>query len=597
MTYAEFGREVEKCRNVLASHNIGVNDKVALISDNRVEWAVTFFAANSLGAQIIPMYQVQAEKDWKYIVTDSEAKLIITATEAIYEKTKSYINAVGNVRSVLCFDADADYLHSYKRWMKQAEGAPATPAVLPTLDTITTIIYTSGTTGNPKGVNLSHRNIIANVTGVVSLMPHDEAMEENKSLCFLPWAHVFGLTCELFTFINQGSSIAICPSREELLECFQIVRPTHLVSVPALFNRIYDGVHAKVGEAPPLRQKIFHAAMAAARERNHKLEYGESVSPWLEFKFKVADKIVMSKLREVMGGKLRHIASGGAASSPKVVRFFEDISVPVLEGYGLTETSPVITAGVPAWSGRRLGYTGVAIQGVNLKIIAPGSTEEVPLGEEGEICCAGDSVMVGYRNNEEANKEVFFHLNGERFFRTGDLGVIHEGKFLKITGRIKELYKLENGKYITPVPLEDTICRSRFILQTMLFGANRVFNVALIVPDFDQLLPWAKKNNLVDENANVIDLEFRKNLLKNDAVVNLLQSEIMHASSTMKNFERVVRWAPVVEPFSQANNMLTPKMSMKRNVIVKEYGGVIEALYADAPGAGHTVLYQKRGAE
>lgn len=594
MTYGEFGREVDKCRSVLASHNVGVDDKVAMISDNRVEWAVTYFAANSLGAQIIPMYQVQAEKDWKYIVTDSEAKLLITATEEIYEKTKSYVNSVGNVQSILCFDAGDDYMHSYKRWMTQVKDEDIPAPVYPTLDDLTTIIYTSGTTGNPKGVNLSHRNIISNVHGLITMKPHDMELGDNRSLCFLPWAHVFGLTCELFCFIDQGSSIAICPSREELLECFQIVKPTHLLSVPALFNRIYDGVHNKVSEAPALRQKIFHTAMAIARERNHKLEFHEPVSSWLEFKFKLADKIVMSKLREVMGGKLRHIASGGAASSPKVIAFFEDIGIPVMEGYGLTETAPVLTAGVPGWEGRRLGFTGVALDGVTLKIVDPETLEEVPLGEEGEVCGAGDSIMVGYRNNEEANKEVFFNMNGQKFFRTGDLGYIHDGRFLKITGRIKELYKLENGKYITPVPLEDTICRSRFILQTMLHGANRVYNVALIVPDFEQLFPWAAKQGLVEEGADIHNLEIRKNLMENDEVVKLFQSEIAHACSTMKNFERVVQWTPIIEPFTQMNNMITPKMSMKRNVISKAYNDVIEGMYNPDSGIGFSVLHQKK---
>ena len=372
------------------------------------------------------------------------------------------------------------------------------------------------------------------------------------------------------------------------------MKPTHLLSVPALFNRIYDGVHNKVGEAPALRQKIFHTAMAVARERNQKLEFHEPVSPWLETKFKIADKIVMSKLREVMGGQLRHIASGGAASSLKVIRFFEDIGIPVMEGYGLTETAPVMTAGIPGWEGRRLGYTGVALEGVTVKIVDPVTLEEVPEGEEGEVCGAGDSIMVGYRNNEKANKEVFFHMNGQKFFRTGDLGLMHEGKYLKITGRIKELYKLENGKYITPVPLEDVLCRSRFILQTMLYGANRVYNVALIVPDFEQLLPWAIKEGLAEEGADMMDMELRTNLMKSEEVVKLFQSEIMHASSTMKSFERVVQWAPIVDPFSQMNNMLTPKMSMKRNIITKAYEETIEGLYTDGSEVGYTVMYQKK---
>eukprot|EP00604_Paraphysomonas_vestita_P000988 CAMPEP_0174819148 /NCGR_PEP_ID=MMETSP1107-20130205/2198_1 /TAXON_ID=36770 /ORGANISM="Paraphysomonas vestita, Strain GFlagA" /LENGTH=397 /DNA_ID=CAMNT_0016032091 /DNA_START=767 /DNA_END=1960 /DNA_ORIENTATION=- len=387
--------------------------------------------------------------------------------------------------------------------------------------------------------------------------------------------------------------MALCPNREEILEAFNVAKPNVLLSVPALFNRIYDGVHAKVGAGSPIRQKIFHGALAIARERNHRLEYGQSVSAWLDFKHKIADKIVFSKIREVLGGRLQYIGSGGAATSLKVIQFFEDIGVPILEGYGLTETSPVISASADVWEKRRLGCAGVPLYNVTVKIFDPSSQEEVPLGQEGEICVSGNSVMVGYRNNPEANAEVFFDYHGMRFFHTGDLGMIVDGKFLKVTGRIKELYKLENGKYVTPTPLEDTLCRSQFILQSMIYGSNRKYNVALIVPDFQQLSDWIKKTPGIPQ-LDLSTPEAQLNVFKNESIIKLFNSEIVAAGSTMKSFERIHRWMPIIEPFSQENQLMTPKMSLRRNVIFKKYEKDIEEMYG-ANSRGFVSMHETPG--
>eukprot|EP00602_Paraphysomonas_sp_CaronLab_P006947 CAMPEP_0185024962 /NCGR_PEP_ID=MMETSP1103-20130426/8109_1 /TAXON_ID=36769 /ORGANISM="Paraphysomonas bandaiensis, Strain Caron Lab Isolate" /LENGTH=588 /DNA_ID=CAMNT_0027558063 /DNA_START=257 /DNA_END=2023 /DNA_ORIENTATION=+ len=588
MTFKDFGKEVDKFRGVLAKHNIGANDKISLISNNRVEWATAVYAANSLGAQLVPMYEAQAEKDWKYIIQDSESKMVLVATEQIYEKTESYVNKFGHVESVLCFDSSDEYMHSYKRWMNMVEDADIPEAVIPSKDDLTCIIYTSGTTGNPKGVNLSHHNIVSNLYGLKHLQAHN-LEKQNVSLCFLPWSHVYGLTCELHAFVAQGSTLALCPNREELLEAFAIVKPNMLMSVPALFNKIYDGVHTKVAAAPPIRQKLFHGAMAIARERNHNLEFHKPVSAWLDFKHKLADKLVLSKIRQVLGGNLEFIASGGAATNVKVIQFFEDIGVPILEGYGLTETSPVITASAESWDKRRLGCVGVPLYNVTVKILDPATGEEVGPGEEGEVCAAGDSIMTGYRNNEEANKEVFTYIDGTKYFRTGDLGVMVDNKFLKITGRIKELYKLENGKYVTPVPLEDTICRSQFIAQCVVYGAGQKHNVALVVPDFVQLQEWVKKQG-IPIDGDIASTEVQANLMKSDSVIKLITSELISAGSAMKGYERVKRWAPVIEPFTQENNMLTPKMSLRRNNIVKAYQGLLDDMYSESTGT-HAVQH------
>jgi len=302
----------------------------------------------------------------------------------------------------------------------------------------------------------------------------------------------------------------------------------------------------------------------------------------------LADKIVFSKIREVLGGRIQYIGSGGAATSLKVVQFFEDVGVPILEGYGLTETSPVVASSSDEWRRRRLGCVGVPLYNVTVKIFNPATKEEVPLGEEGEICVSGSSVMEGYRNNPQANEEVFSIHNGLKFFHTGDLGLFVDGKFLKITGRIKELYKLENGKYITPTPLEDSLCRSQFISQAMIYGSNRKYNTALIVPDFVQLADWAKKTPEIP-TLDLSTPEAQLNIFKNESIIKLFNSEILAAGSVMKGFERIHRWTPIVEPFSQENNLLTPKMSLRRNLIVKKYESDIEEMYGDNKRGYQTV--------
>lgn len=243
ITYEQFGREVSKFRNVLHHHGFSYNDKLALISNNRVEWAVAAFAAQSLGGQVVPMYEVQPESEWRYIAEDSGASLLLVATDAIYDKTASYVGKVGNVRTVMCMDADSSYMHSYKHWMKTVEGEPSVSAYAPEPSDLCSIIYTSGTTGKPKGVLLTHANIASNLQGISGCWPG--ALGGHTSLAFLPWAHVYGQTCELFSLFANGSAMGIVASRETIVESFALLKPSMLCSVPALFNRIHDGTYAR----------------------------------------------------------------------------------------------------------------------------------------------------------------------------------------------------------------------------------------------------------------------------------------------------------------------------------------------------------------
>lgn len=572
MTYAELGREVEKFRNVLAHHNFGANDKVSVISNNRVEWVVIALAAASRGGHIVPMYEAQLEDDWKHIISDSDSKLIVAATEKIYNKVKNYVGTVGVVESAMCMDCDESHEHSYKHWMKKVENEEPVAIINPSPDDLMTIIYTSGTTGKPKGVELTHANLVANLNGLADIWG-----EENYSavsLAFLPWAHVFGQTCELYTLMATGSAIAIAPNREAILTSLPLVKPTLMFSVPTLFNKVYDGFHTKIADESPLKQKLVAAALANSRERNHALEFGKDVSFMTNFMHGIYDKVIFSKVRASFGGRLKYMCSGGAANNLKVLQFFEDIGIPICEGYGLTETSPVLSTSKNNWIQRRLGCAGIIVGNITVKILDPETMEEVSSDKEGEVCATGPSIMKGYRKNQAANDEVFhMHSDGQKYFRTGDLGMMVEGKFLKITGRIKEQFKLENGKYVVPAPLEDYVSRSRYVAQTFLYGDNKPYNVVFIVPEVLEVRKWAAKNGLefADDQA----------MMQSDEVRGLMSKEILENSTAMKGYERPKKWDYTLEPFSQENYLLTPKMSIRRNNVMKLYGEQILACFAD----------------
>ena len=574
ITYKEFGHLVQKFRNVLAHHHIGRGDKVAIISNNRVEWAIAMYAVTGVGAQLVPMYEAQLKKDWEFIIKDSDSKLVIVANEKIYDQTKGFIGTLGKVQSILTLDTSDEYMHSYTKWMKLVENEAPVPALKISPDELAVIIYTSGTTGVPKGVELSHFNVVSNLKDLQSNWK--ENLFEKKSLAYLPWAHVFGQTCELHCLIGTGSALGIVEKRELILDSLTMIKPSILCSVPVLFNRVYDGVLKKMSTESPLKQKLFHAALKISRQRNQLLEEGKSVSAWLNFKHKIVDKVVFSKIRDRLGGNIQLIISGGAATSLPVLHFFEDIGIPICEGYGLTETSPVITSNLAGWGNRRLGTAGIALPNVDLRIVDPETKADMPPGQDGEICAAGPNIMTGYRNNAKANDEVFFFKDGKKFFRTGDLGRMIDGKYLKITGRIKEQYKLENGKYVVPAPLEDALARSQFISQAFLFGDNKPYNVTLIVPDYLELKPWAEKKGIkfTDDASLVQSVE----------VINLIKNELMSCTTLMKSYERPSKFILLSEPFSQENQMLTPKMSLRRNNVMGAYKGLIDSMYANTSG-------------
>lgn len=559
-TYAETAKLVDQFRGGLAAMGFQRGDKVCIVSNNRVEWAVAAYACFGLGVALVPMYEAQLPKEWAFIANDCGAVGFITATDQIFEKVTALKSEVPTLKHVIGFSLAKDNPHSYAALLEQGKAHPV-PAIVPELKDVACLIYTSGTTGNPKGVILSHGNIISNINAVQSFLPMTSV---DRSLSFLPWAHSFGFTVELHGMISCGASIAICESVEKIVQNLSEVGPSVLMSVPRIFNRIYDNVNKQMTEKPAIIQSLFRNALAAASKRRggQKLGFFENLG------LELADKLIFTKIRAKFGGKLRYAFSGGAALSKEVGEFIDSLGITVFEGYGLTETSPIATANQP--QAHRIGSVGKAIPGVRIHLDKTVAHDP----EQGEIVVYGPNVMVGYHNRKEENDAVFTSDGG---FRTGDLGRLDADGFLYITGRIKEQYKLENGKYVAPAPLEEYLKLSPMILNTMIYGDNRLYNVALIVPE-----PEALKAAM----ANLGITGSLEELLAHPKAKEVVMAEVDKYSSPFKGFERVKAIALIAEDFTTQNDLLTPSLKLKRRVALQRFGSDLEALYASPPPKG-----------
>ncbi len=560
ITYKEFGELVDQFRAGLASLGVEPGDRVAIIADNRVEWAVAAHATYSLGALICPMYQKQNPKDWEYIIRDSGAKVVLVANTGIAGKVGPFVDSIETLERVVDIEGPASDPFSYAGLLKTGAEKPV-PAADPDPDDVCGFIYTSGTTGKPKGVLLTHRNITSNASGAQEIFPLEES---DRTLSFLPWAHSFGQTVELHCGTGYGISLALCDDTTKLVQYLGEVKPTLLFAVPRIFNKIYDGLHKKMAAESAFKQRMFKAAVAGAQKKRALAADGRS-SGLLNFKMKILDKLVFSKVRARLGGRLRYAFSGGAAISREVAEFIDDVGIMVYEGYGLSETSPMATANCIGH--RKIGSTGQALPGVEILIdtAAVGGT----MGDQGEILVKGPNVMKGYHNLPDKTDEV---MRDDGAFRTGDLGRLDSEGYLYITGRIKEQYKLENGKYVVPAPLEEQLKLSGFINQVLVFGDNKPHNVALIVPDEEALKKWAGEKGIAGDLAA---------LFGNDRVKALYQGELdRYHSEVFKGFEKVRAFDFIAEEFSTDNDMLTPTMKLKRRNVLKVYQHLLDALYA-----------------
>jgi long-chain acyl-CoA synthetase len=558
--YAEVGKLVDRFRGGLAALGIKKGDHVAIVSNNRVEWAVAAYACFGLGAALVPMYEAQLPKEWAFICNDCGAIAVLAATPEIQDKFKEMLDKTPSIKHLIGLSAPKSDPTSYEALLEAGDKNPTPPLPLSLEDTAC-LIYTSGTTGNPKGVILTHGNLISNVNAVQDLLALGP---EDRSLSFLPWAHSFGHTCELHCMISRGASMALCESVDKIVANLAEVRPSVLFSVPRIFNRIYDGVNKQMTQKPPIVQKLFREGLKAATKQRR----GQPLDLLEKALHLLASRIVFAKIRGKFGGRLKYAFSGGSALAREVAEFIDGLGITVYEGYGLTETSPIATSNRPG--GHRIGSVGQAIPGV--RVVIDKSVTSDP--KQGEIIVYGPNVMKGYHNRDEENKAVFTEDGG---FRTGDLGCLDDDGFLYITGRIKEQYKLENGKYVAPSPLEEKLKLSPLIANAMVYGDNRLYNVALICVDLDTLKSWAKEQGIAFDSD--------EKLLNNPQVKAHVQAEVDKYSTEFKGFERIKRLALITEDFTTQNGMLTPSLKVKRRFVMQKYGAKIDALYAEAPEA------------
>eukprot|EP00051_Salpingoeca_urceolata_P008499 m.106508 g.106508 ORF g.106508 m.106508 type:complete len:653 (-) comp15784_c0_seq1:367-2325(-) len=565
-TYADFGKRVDTFRGILHDKGIKQGDTVGVVSVNRPDWAAAAFATYSLGAIWVPMYEAQTPSEWTYILEDSASKLVWTSTSDVLAKVQPVAEKLEI--EALCFDSVPD---------SHTDGASVDRPAITEKDPAT-LIYTSGTTGTPKGVVLSHENIVSNVKALANVAA-DIYGDEEVHLSILPWAHAYGHTVDLHFAISKGSALAISNGPSNILQDFQVVRPTALVAVPKIFYKVHQTIYEKVyppetagqeKQKPSLKSKVFEAALRIAEARQDALNKG-SVGLLLQLEYAIAKKLVFDAILDKFGGRLKFATTGGARLSKSVQHFFACIGIPVLEGYGLTETSPLAAS-------ERYGLTehlqgGLrAVDGVEI-IIATPDNKEVPVGEQGEICVSGPNVMIGYHNLPDVTAAEIVDIGGRRCFKTGDRGVLDEQGVMSITGRVKEIFKLGNGKYVAPGPAERALEFSRYIAQSVIYGDDQDYVVAIVVPEWPAVRAKLGLADEVSPEQAVSDHHQElHDLLLQDAKSQLAEGDIKH-------YEWPKKLLIIPEEFTIENGLLSQKQSIKRTAVVSKYKDALLALY------------------
>lgn len=535
----------------LLQKGIKKDDKVAIMSENRPEWNFCDFGIMQIGATQVPMYPTLAENDIRFIIQDAEVKIVFVSSLELYNKINSLKDSLGLDLSIYTFDKHDTLPH----WSAITElGKQNTSvdlnvyrdAIQP--DDLLTLIYTSGTTGTPKGVMLTHKNLISNVLYSSNLYPAGV----KRALSFLPLSHIFERMV-VYMYIYLGVSVYYAESLETIVANLGEVKPHCFTTVPRLLEKVYDRIVGKGHELTGVKKSLFFWALSLA----HNYELDGANGFFYELKLKIARKLIFSKWRDALGGEILVIVSGGAALQERLARVFWGADIKVLEGYGLTETSPVIAVNGPEKGQIKFGTVGKTLGNVEVKI-----------AEDGEILCKGPSVMKGYYKRPDATDETII----DGWFHTGDIGTYKDG-FLAITDRKKEVFKTAGGKYVAPQVLENKFKESVYIEQIIVIGENRRFPSALVVPNFEKLKDWALKNN-INKNAN-------EELIEDPKVKEKIWQEVNQLNENFGNWERVKKVSILAKEFTIDGGELTPKLSLKRKVILSNYSQLIEDMYKE----------------
>jgi long-chain acyl-CoA synthetase len=529
-------------------------DKIAIISGNRPEWLITDMAVQKLGAVLVPIYPTTNNHELEFIFRDAAVKYVFVSNRELLEKVRSVRPGVPSIQNIFSFDAipDADHwslLHEAVSETKKEE----LNAVSSTIDQfqVATLIYTSGTTGTPKGVMLTHNNILSNVMFSKESFPFEDR-PDYKVLSFLPLNHIFEKMVS-YIYLFSGNSIYYAESMETIGANLLEVKPDLFTTVPRLLEKVYERIMAKGAELKGIKRSLFFWAVEVGKKYDNNKNQGI----WYNLQLSLANKLIFNKWREALGNNIKYIITGGAACQERLLRIFNGARIPVYEGYGPTENSPVIAVNRRGPGLNRFGTVGPILNGVEFKLEA-----------DGEICVAGPSVMKGYFKRPDLTAETII----DGWLHTGDIGVLEDGKFLRITDRKKELFKTSGGKYVAPSAIENKLKESRFIEQVAVVGAEQKFVGALIVPAFAQLTEWCKQHNY--------DTSSREAMIENPEVKKFYRTLIDGYNQEFNHVEQIKKFELLPVEWSVESGELTPKLNFKRKVVLEKYKSYIEKIYS-----------------
>lgn len=532
------------------NYTIEGRDKVAVISKNRAEWVMLDLAVQLIGAILIPIYPTVSEADLEYILKDADVKIIFVNDESLYQKTKQLKAKLPRLKDIISFEK-VEGVKNFEDTL-----LPLTENIIGEIKTISnkikeddlaTVIYTSGTTGTPKGVMLSHKNILSNVMASIPCFPPGENL---KALSFLPLNHIFERMIS-YLYLYKGTSIFFAESMDTIAQNLNEVKPDIFTTVPRLLEKVYEKIMQKGHELSGVKRKLFFWAHDLAS----KFEINKRQGFFYDLQLSIADKIIFNKWRKALGDNVVSIISGGAACQVRLLRIFTAAGIPIMEGYGLTETSPVISVNRFEEEDRMFGTVGPLLKNV-----------EVKFAEDGEILCKGPNVMVGYYKNPEMTAEVM----EDGWFKTGDIGEM-VGKFLKITDRKKEIFKTSGGKYVAPIAIENKLKESDFIENLIVVGAGEKFVTALIVPAFANLTSWCRQNNITSKT--------NEEIVQNPLVTELYQKEIDKYNQLFNHVEQIKKFELLPTEWTIEGGEMTPKLSLRRKIILQKNNDLIRKMY------------------
>ncbi|MDA8595417.1 AMP-dependent synthetase/ligase [Flavobacteriaceae bacterium] len=549
----EFMTQINNLSCGLLKYGIKKDDKIAVISsNNRTEWNILDFALLQIGAQNVPIYPTISEDDFEYVLNHSEARICVVSDAELAAKIQEVMprTKLENLYSMDQVEGVKNYLelfHQDEDLLKEV--IRISDLVQP--EDLATLIYTSGTTGKPKGVMLSHNNLVSNVLTCEDRIPLSPG---DRALSFLPICHVFERMV-VYLYMYYGVQISFAESIETMMENVQEVKPNVMTAVPRLYEKIYDKIYAKGAELSGIKKSLFFWAINLGLKYE---PYGQN-GWWYEKQLSLASKLIFSKWRAALGGELKLMVSGSAPLQARLARVFAAAGLPVMEGYGLTETSPVIAVNAIAKHGFRIGTVGRVVDGVEVKI-----------AEDGEILAKGPNIMMGYYKDEEKTASV---MTGD-YFHTGDIGEIDSDGFLKITDRKKEMFKTSGGKYVAPAVLENVLKQSRFIEQVMVVGEGEKMPGAFVQMNFEFVAEWAKRHDMK------LDKDQSK-WIENPEIIERIKEEIDYANSKFGKWEQIKRFELTPDVWSIEGGHLTPTMKMKRKIIKEIYKDLYQKIYGN----------------